>query len=281
MSNDALDDHVSRWRDARAQRIVAWRFLDRRERTCLGALAALEQEWLNVMREVREREVAAVKLGWWREEMQRAVCGDARHPLTVALFAEPRARAVAPALWSAPVDAAFAALAAPPPADFASQCTSARPLARALAELETCVWFGKGDTRRATDVALLGHLASDLRALPALVAIGRSPLPMNLLARHGLTVEDLANDGPARRAALRDQVADLRRALAGTATMSGPLGLFRAVDMQHDLSTFERAGRADDPLPALRASVHGLGSLLKTWRAARTCRGVARSESRE
>jgi len=57
------------------------------------------------------------------------------------------------------------------------------------------------------------------------------------------------------------------------------LTLFRDVGLQHDLTALDRAVRAEDPLAALAARVHGRPGLLKTWRAARRWRGTVRSES--
>ncbi|MBN8734992.1 MAG: squalene/phytoene synthase family protein [Xanthomonadales bacterium] len=280
MSDDALASYLSHWREADPQRATAWLFLRHDERIRFGALASLQDEWLKAVRDVREPQVAATKLGWWREEVQRAAHGEARHPLTRALFADACARAVPVACWMAPVDASLLALTAPPPTDFAGQFAAAKPLAAALAELETRVWFGvQADSARATAVIAILQLVTSLRALGATAGNGHSPLPMNLLARHGLTLDDLARDGEARRAAVRDQAVDLERELARAATMPGPLGLFRAVSLQHDLRALQRALRVDDPLAALRTPERGFGSLLKTWRAARIWRGYRFSEA--
>lgn len=280
MSETALDDYLAQWREASPQRSVAWLFLRPGERVRFGALAALVHEWQKAVREVREAQVAAVKLGWWREEMQRAAEGQARHPLTQAVFAEPRVRSVPLACWTAPIEAAIATLTLPPPADFAAQCEAIAPFSNAVAALETRFWFGAGvEGVRAARVALLADLAVNARALPVEVEHGRSPLPMNLLARHGLTIEALGSDSPARRAALRDYLAELQRATSDAAKLRGPLTLFRSVDLQRDQQALGRAVGADDPLAILQTPVHGLANVLKTWRAARRWRGMARNES--
>lgn len=280
MSDSAFDDYLTQWRGANPRRALAWLFLRPDERTRYGALAALLQEWHKAAREVSEPQVAVAKLGWWREEMPRAAQGGARHPLTQTLFADACVRAVPVTFWTAPVDAYGMALATPPAADFAAQCAAAAPLADAVAALETRVWFGAAaDPARAARVALFVRLCADLRALPAEVARGRSPLPMHLLARHGLTLESLAQDGEPRRAALRDQVQALQRGLADAAKMTGPLTLFRDVELQHDTASLHHAGTAGEPLAALMANRHGLAQALKTWRAARRWRGVAHNES--
>ena len=280
MSETAFDDYLAQWRRASPRRMVAWLFLRSDERQCFGALAALEHEWLKVLREAREPQVAAARLGWWREEMQCAPQGQARHPLTQGLFATSRANAVPATCWTAPVEAAMALLGAPSPADFAAQRAAVVPLADALAELETRVWFGGvAASPRAAKVALLAHLAANLRGLESMAERGRTPLPMNLLARHGLTLDALGSDSPARRAAMRDYAAEMQRELTGAARIQASLTLFRAVELQHDLDTLGLATRADEPLSALRSSAFGLRGLLKTWRAARTWRSMAPIES--
>jgi phytoene synthase len=281
VSEGAFEDYLEQWRVASPQRALAWLFLRRDERQRYGALAALEHEWLKAVRDMREPQVAAAKLGWWRDEMQRAAQGQARHPLTQALFADQAVRRVPLACWTAPVEAAVAALAAAPSPDFANRCRSAEPLADALAQLETRIWFGEGvAVRRASRVIALEHLMADAGALEAAAARGRSPLPMNLLARHGLTLDALGRDSPARRAALRDHLDDLADALAEAAGMSGVLTLIRDAGMQYGRDVLDRARHAEEPLSALASPAYGVRGLLKTWRAARTWRNMARSGDR-
>lgn len=282
MSHSALDSYLSSWREADPQRTYAWLFLRRAERLRYGVCAAVIDEWLKALRDVQEPQVAVAKLGWWREELLRAAEGEGHHPLTQSLFAEPRGREVPSSCWTAVVDAGLLAIAAPPAADFAAQHSAARPLAKAIAELETRVWFGaREESSRAVGVTAVANLVADMRALATRADHGRSPLPMNLMARHGLSFEGLAEDGLDRRAAMRDYAALLRNALTEAATMPGPLTLFRAVGLQHDLRSLDRAARADNPLRVLRAPRLGFATLLKTWRAARTWRGIsnARMES--
>lgn len=277
MSADAFGQYLTQWREASPQRSTAWLFLRPAEQRRYGALAALEREWIKVLREVTEPQVATVKLGWWREELQRAHAGEASHPLTQALFAEADARSIAPAYWAAAIDAAALAVDPVPPADFAAQRAAALPLAQALAQLETALWFGSDrSAARAREAALLAWLLDGVVALASEVARGRSPLPMSLLARHGLAVAELATDGPARRAALHDYVADLAQTLATARTLEGPLTLFRATELAANGAALRKAARAPDPLQGLFAPRHGLGNLVKTWRAARAWRRATR-----
>ncbi|HET9817949.1 MAG TPA: squalene/phytoene synthase family protein, partial [Rhodanobacteraceae bacterium] len=246
-----------------------------------GALAALVQEWWKTLHDVQEPQVAAVKLAWWREELQRAAEGEPRHPLTQSLFADGQVREVPLSCWTAVVEAALLAIDAPPPADFDAQRLAAAPLADAIAGLETRVWFGSGAERsRAAAVVALANLVAGARALAAEVGHGRTPLPMNLLARHGLAIEGLGVDGADRRAALRDYAGTLRDALNDVATIPGPLTLFRAVALHHDLRSLGRATHAADPLQALCAPDSGFGNLLQTWREARMWRGVSHTKAK-
>ncbi|HEU0276571.1 MAG TPA: squalene/phytoene synthase family protein [Rhodanobacteraceae bacterium] len=277
MSAGAFDQYLTQWREASPQRSTAWLFLRPAEQRRYGALAALEREWIKVLREVTEPQVATIKLGWWREEMQRACAGAASHPLTQALFAEADACDIASVYWTAAIDAAALAVDPVPPADFAAQRAAALPFAQALAQLETALWFGPGKpVARACEAVVLAWLLDGLMALGPELARGRSPLPMNLLARHGLAVAGLATDGAARRGALHDYVAELAQALVTADRMEGPLTLFRATELTADRATLRRAARAPDPLRGLVAPRHGLRNLIKTWRAARAWRRAAR-----
>lgn len=274
--SEALDSYLAEWRETDPRRATAWLFLRPGERGRFGALAALQREWLKPVHEAHEPQVAATRLGWWREELQRAADGEARHPLARALVDDGLLQRVPLPYWTAAVDATFPLLDANPPADFAGQRAAIAPWAAAAAALETRAWFGPdAEVARATEVIALAYLANSVRALPAEAAHGRSPLPMNLLARHGLSIGELGSDSPARRAAVRDQLTDLRRALVDAATMPGPLALFTDLDLRHDLRSLQSGIRAEDPLAALCAPGRGLGNLLQTWRAARIWRGIA------
>lgn len=273
MNDGTFEGYLAAWRDAHPQRATAWLFLRPDERMRFGGLACLQQEWLKAIHEIGEPQVAAVKLAWWREEMQRAPLGEARHPLTQVLFNDARVRAVPAPLWIAAVDAAMVRINAAPAADFAAQHAAVMPLAHAFAALETRVAFGsEAASDKAAAVWAVGMLIANLRALAAELGHGRSPVPMNLLARHGITREALLDDCPARRAALHDYAGELERALAEAAKMEAPLGLFRTVQLHGDLRSLHAAAHAEDPLHGLHEHRGGVGQLLKTWRAARISR---------
>lgn len=279
MSDGTFAGYLAAWREAQPQRAVAWLFLHHDERVRYGGLACLLQEWLKAAREISEPQVAAAKLGWWREEMQRATQGETRHPLTQELFADRRVQRVPAALWTAAVDAAVLAIDAAPAPDFAAQAAAVAPLAHAFAALETRVAFGTGvASARAAAVWSVGLRLADLRALVNAVQRGRSPLPMHLLARHGMLREGLLEDSPARRAALRDGVGEFAHALDAAAKMDGPLALFRDVQLRADRHALAVALRAAEPLAALRQPRSRLRDVLKTWHAARMSRHMTYGE---
>lgn len=271
MNEGALENWLHAWRESHPQLEPAWVFLgtDPR-RDSYVALAALEQEWLDAVYAIREPHVAAVKLQWWREELQFAQAGSARHPLTQALFAEGRIRALPEQVWEEAMDAAMLALDVASPADFASQLAAARPLHGTFARIETALWFGAdANAERAQAVAAAQHGVALMRNLSSELEHGRSPLPMALLARHGLNLGDLDKESPARSAALHDQARTLRQALVETDKMAGPLSLFRGLQARLDRRALRAAEKAVDPLRALYKGQGGLHGLLDAWSEAR------------
>jgi len=273
MTDTALEHWLRDWRAAHPQLETAWVFLRDDERALYGAFAALESEWLEAVYAIREPQVAAAKLQWWREELRLAHASQARHPLTQALFVSTRVRVIPLAWWNETIDVALARLDALPAPDFAAQLALAQPFHGALARIETALWFGiDADPARARRVASLEHLIAALRYLPQELAYNRSLLPMNLLARHGLTQATLGEDSEARRAALGDQARALRQALGEAVKLAGPLSLFRGLQMRQDASALRVAECATDPLHALHGSQNGLRLLFDAWRAARAWR---------
>lgn len=274
MDNGPLQDWLEAWREAHPQLEPAWIFLraDPR-RDMYVALAALEQEWLNAVYAIREPHVAAVKLQWWREELQLAQTGAARHPLTRALFTDERIRTLPPGLWNGVMDAAMLALDAAPPADLVAQLAVAKPLHGTFAAIETALWFGaEANVERAQAVAAVQHGTALLRNFSNELEHGRAPLPMALLARHRLSLAELGEESDRRRAALRDQARALRQALEETDKMAGPLGLFRGLQARLDRRALRAAAIAADPMRALCQRQRGLRGMLDAWGEARASR---------
>ena len=273
--NAVLQGFIDKWLAVQPQQRVALVFVDGRRYPGHVALAALEQELLGAAYGIREPQVAAAKLNWWAEELAGAAASGGRHPLTQVLFDDERAHAMAGDLWLAPVLAAMAQLEQGTAADFPAQLDAAMPLHGALAALETAWWYGTdASSARAARVATLNHLLYALLRLQQDAERDRLPLPMARLARHGLSRQQLLAPGEARQQAVKAQLRDLLASWDESATLGGPLSVFRALESRHGSRLARRAAGADDGLAALQAGQPrtGLTTTLQAWQAARAWR---------
>jgi len=273
--NAVLQGFIDKWLAVQPQQRVALVFVDGRRYPGHVALAALEQELLGAAYGIREPQVATAKLNWWAEELAGAPASGGRHPLTQVLFDDERAHAIASNLWLAPVLAAMAQLEQGTAADFAAQIEAAMPLHGALAALETAWWYGaEASPARASRVAVLNHLLYALLRLEQDAERDRLPLPMARLARHGLSRVQLRSHAAARQQAVKAQLDDLLASWAESATLAGPLSVFRALESRHANKLAQRAARAGDALAVLQAghSRAGLATSLQAWQAARAWR---------
>ena len=272
MTDGATQGFVDKWLAVQPQQRVALGFVDESVRDQRVALAALEQEIVASAYGIREPQVAAAKLQWWAEELAGAAASGGRHPLTKVLFAGERARALPGALWLAPVLAAMAQLEEGTASDFASQVAASRGLHGAMAELENAWWFGESaPTESAARIATLSHLVFALSRLELDAERERLPLPMARLARHALAREQLKEDSPARREALREQLAELAGGLRGALALGEPLSTFRGLEGRTALATAAAAARAGEPFTELhrRQSRSGPMTAIRAWLSAR------------
>lgn len=275
LSSGALQSYVDKWLAVQPQQRVALTFVDPRRYPGHIALAALEQELLAAAYGIREPQVAAAKLNWWAEELSGAAASGGRHPLTQVLFDDERAHALPDGCWLAPVLAAMAQLEQGTAADFPAQMAASTQLHGALAALETAWWYGaKASLERAARVATLAHLLHALRRLQDDAERDRLPLPMARLARFGLNRGDLRQQGEARDAAIKAQLADLLASWQDADGLQGPLSVFRALESRHDVSLARRAVGAGDSLQVLQRDLprSGLKETFAAWRAARAWR---------
>lgn len=272
MSDTAIQSYVDKWLAVQPQQRVALGFVDASVRDEHIALAAFEQELIASAYGIREPQVAAAKLQWWAEELSGAAASGGRHPLTKQLFASDRARAIPSSLWLAPVLAAMAQLEQGTPSDFTAQVNASRGLHGALAALETAWWFGAAaSAEAATRVATLSHLVFALSRLELDAERERLPLPMSRLARHGLSRGQLKDDTPARRDAIRAQLAELAGGLREALAMGQPLSTFRGLEARTALATARGAANAPEPFVELhrRQSRTGPATAFRAWQAAR------------
>lgn len=272
-----LQSYVDKWLEVQPRQRIALAFVDPAIYPGHIAMAAFEQELLSAAYGIREPQVAAAKLNWWAEELSGASASGGRHPLTQVLFDDARARAMPTERWLAPVLAAMAQLEEGTAADFQAQVNAAEQLHGALGALETHWWYGQAaSSARAARVATLSHLLFALLRTEEDAERDRLALPMARMARFGLSRADLRKDTPAREQAIRAQLGDLAAAWREAERLPGPLSVFRGLESQAGHALVRRAGKADDPLAALRAGQgrSGLGTTWQAWRAARQWRGM-------
>lgn len=273
-----LQSYVDKWLAVQPRQRIALAFVDPARYPGHVALAALEQELLSAAYGIREPQVAAVKLNWWAEELSGAASSGGRHPLTQVLFDDERAHAVPADKWLAPVLAAMAQLEEGTASDFEAQVNAGGQLHGALAALETAWWYGEAAVNvRAAKVATLSHLLFALLRVEEDADRDRLPLPMARMARFGLSRAELRKDNPAREQAIRAQLQDLAAAWRETERLPGPLSVFRSLESRAGQVLARRAGKAPDPLAALRAGQarSGLGTAWQAWQAARSWRKLA------
>jgi phytoene synthase len=160
-------------------------------RDAVSAVLAFGAQLADCVAHVREPAVAAMKLAWWQEEIERLGTGEARHPITTAV-AHVRPLADAPRVWLDLVDAAHAALTGGPPEDRAAldaRCTRAGALHELLALVLAADAGTRGHARRIGAATAFARVVCTARAASAR---GRLELPLDALAAHGVAPESLA-----------------------------------------------------------------------------------------
>lgn len=266
-----------KWLAANPENTVVAVFLPAAQRPLAGAFGCLVHELSAAAFRVRETQVAASKLAWWRQELADAAFGNPGHPVTQALFACAAARETDPALWPALADGALLQLDVPGAGTLATLIEQLDPFFGAVACAENALFCAGGGNIEA-DAALwtLSHL---LRALPHLAGgEAHLPLPLGLLARHELTRAELAYESPQRNMLIKDFLDELvlegNGALGVSAVRSLPLRVRAALDRRR----IEAALRAIDPLHWLGAHPHASRwrILWTTWIEARRGRAALR-----
>jgi phytoene synthase len=262
-----------KWLAANPENAVVAVFLPSAQRTLASAFGCLIHELSSAAFHIREPQVAATKLAWWRQELADAAFGKPSHPVTQTLFDCAGVRESDPALWPALADGALAQLDAPGAGTLAALIEQLDPFFGAVACAENAL-FCAGDGNVEADAALwtLSHL---LRALPHLAdGDAHLPLPLGLLARHELTRAELAYESPQRNMLIKDFLDELvlegNGALGVSAVRSLPLRVRTALDRRRIASAL----RVVDPLRWLGAHPHAgrWRTLWTTWHEARAAR---------
>lgn len=259
-----------KWLTVNPENAVVAVFLPAAQRGLAGAFGCLVHELSEAAFRIRETQVAATKLAWWRQELADSAFGHPGHPVTQTLFACAAAREADPVLWPALADGALAQLDAPGAGTLAALIEQLDPFFGAVAHAESALFCGSAGNVEA-DAALwtLSHL---LRELPRLGADEpHLPLPLGLLARHELTRAELRYESPQRNRLIKDFLDELVLEGNGALGVSAPRSLPLRVRAALDRRRIHGALRATDALRWLRAHPHAgrLQTLHTTWREAR------------
>jgi phytoene synthase len=257
---------LAAWPENRAVAV----FLDPAQRRRAHAFGVLVHELSLAAFHVREPQVAASKLDWWQQELGSAAFGNPHHPITQELFADDVARESDPTLWPALADGALAQLDQPGAGTLAALIEQLEPLHGAVAAAESALLLGGAGSPEAN--AALWTFSHLLHELPTLASgEGRLPLPLGLLARHGLARADLAQPSPARSRLLKDFLDELVLEINGALGVASARTLRMRTRVRLDRDLITAALKNVDPLPYLvtHARPGYWPSLWAAWREAR------------
>jgi len=274
MLTPGFAEFEQKWLDAWPENRVVAVFLEPAQRRRSHAFGALVHELSRAAFQVREPQVAATKLEWWRQELSAAAFGNPRHPITQELFADDIARESDPALWPALGEGALAQLDQPGAGTLAALIEQLEPFHGAVAAAESALLLGGSGSPEAN--AALWTFSHLLHELPTLAnAEGRLPLPLGLLARHGLARADLAQPSPARTRLLKDFLDELVLEINGALGVASARTLRMRTRVRLDRRLIAAALKSVDPLPYLTTHARP-GYWPSLWAAWREARAAAR-----
>ncbi len=254
-------------------------FLPPDTRRAITAFYALCRELDDIVDECHAHDLAQAKLDWWREEIGRFADGQPQHPATRALSGLPQSRNIPPALLLEIVDGMAMDLDDRRYPDFKSLHLYCYRVAGVVGEIAAGIFGGSRsecdrDIRRyAHELGLAFQLTNIIRDVGEDARRGRIYLPLDELARFGVTETDLLNgtDSPGFQALMQFQYeradASFTRALGALpaqAHRAQKPGLAMAAIYRTVLEEIRRAG-----FPVLHTRV-SLTPLRKLWLASKT-----------
>lgn len=247
-----LTDYIRKWHAREPEMEIGELFVSAARRPLFRRWGALVFELREAAYELSDPRVTAAKAGWWAEELVATVQGRPRHPLTQGLeISEPAPwRDLAAAL------AACIEADAPRPADAEAALASVRAMAESLQACEDAL-FGSRGGAAAVEVLSVHLLLQRLLVGASAEDAGR--VPLNLLARHGLTAEAV---GRPEGGAVRSDWA--RELAARLPPVPAEASVYRHLSGGFDRRRLARLAR-DGRLTA----GGGFGTLWQAWRAAR------------
>ena len=182
----------------------SWLFAAAPLRAPLLGIFALDAEWRALMDPSMEPGVAHLKLGWWREEIQRLAAGSPIHPIGRYLAALPGAAGIDFSPLHAAIDAAAAQVSGVPlehGADLMPHCRAlwgdplllASQLAAAPADAAAHAGTVAAALRECTSMlAAGGYLSRWIRGYGRAARVGRVPFAVEELMAAGIDNADLA-----------------------------------------------------------------------------------------
>lgn len=263
MIRDDSDHFVAKWLDAEPWHRLLLVFESPANRRARRLIEALGHELRGTALDSSDARVVAARLGWWMEEWQQLAAGTPRHPVTIALasIADQPIAAQAGAAW---VDAATAlAIDASDPTTPARIERWQRYTQAQAAASQSWLRASGGDAAvhaASLLVERIGMRQADLKA-------GRLPVPLDVLARHGLTRSQFVDDDAATARALADYAGDLALSLGRSSAASA--GSYRRA--QAALARLRARGIAPTAASAASgaARLPPLRSAFAAWRAFR------------
>ena len=241
-------------RAADYDRYLSALFAPGERREALFVLIAFNHEIARIPEAVSEPMLGRIRLQWWREVLDAAYAGEParRHEVAVPLAEAIRAWNLDRAPFEQLLDAREADLEPDGPPDLAALERYAAATGGALAALmlQASGTAAEPAPEAARQVGTAWALIGTLRAAPHAAAQGRVVLPADLLAKTGLTTEDVrAGRAFDRFAAVAEPVAHRAEGLLATARQArsavprlgrGVLLIARLADLY--LARLRRAG---------------------------------------
>jgi phytoene synthase len=194
-------------------------FLPPDRRRAITALYAFCREVDDVVDEIPDRSVAAAKLAWWRDEVDRLHAGEPTHPVTRALQPHLPAYGIERRQLVEVIDGMQMDLDQTRYLDFEGLRLYCRRVAGVVGELSASI-FGYQDARTLQYADALGlafQLTNIIRDVGEDARAGRVYLPTEDLQRHGLAAHQILAARPADqesdafRAMMREQVRRARQ----------------------------------------------------------------------
>lgn len=270
MTAEGFGDFEQKWLDAWPENRVVAVFLDPAQRRRANAFGTLVHELSLAAFRLREPQIIAAKLGWWHRELGEAAFGKPHHPITLELFADDVARETDPSLWPALAEGAIAQVERPGAGTLAALIEQLEPFFSAVAAAESALLLDSAGSLESN--AALWTFSHLLHELPRLqMAEERLPLPLGLLARHGLSHAELGQASPSRSRLVKDFLDELMLEINGALGVASvrTLGLRTRVALDRHL--IADTLKTTEPLAYLTTHARaGYGrSLWTAWREAR------------